>query len=439
MEKDLIIKYLAHEIRFHDCLIIPDFGGFIGSYESAYFDQSQGKYFPPSKALIFNTNLTNNDGLLANRIKDGEGISYLSALSIIENTVEFWKKEIEEGHRIEIADFGYIYKTKLGHIQFYQNKAINLYPGSFGLSAVTATGAKVAEVFETVQPVSLKEESKPIEVVEPRIEKRKSVKPVQPVALKEKKEEPKVAPVISLSKDEEIVEETSKEHVEENVIPHPASRKFRIPRRYVIAASFIPFMFYSIWIPLKTDFAKTGKIQVSDFNPFSGSKKAKYEQRDSYLLDYKEEEFIPVEEYLKTLPEDTKTFSYPFDEDCYIPVKLDGNSDFLKKIREEKNAEVPEIKEEDKVEAPVKVEEPKKEVQPISNGNYHIIAGCFGEKANADNLVESIQAKGYEAQILDQHKGLYRVSASRFSSKNEAIQARSSMKSNGVNGWILKY
>lgn len=421
MEKDVIIKYLEQEIRYHDCLIIPDFGGFIGSYESAYFDEAQGKYFPPSKALIFNTNLQNNDGLLANMIKDGEGFSYLSALALIENTISLWKKEIEKGNRIEIADFGYIYKTRLGHIQFYQNKAINLYPGSFGLSAVTVTGAKTLDL-STAQKAPLE---KPLPKTEEVYEK-------QIQGLKETRKE---APVISLSTTEAIEEEASKTNQEEKTIPHPASRRFGIPRKYLVAASFIPFLFYSYWIPAKTDFLKTGKIQVSDFNPFMSPSKAKYAPRNTFLSNHKEEEFIPVEEYLKTLPPDTKTFSYPYAEDCFIPVKLEGNSPLLKHLQKDEKIQEEKVSEDVQKNVPVKDEIKSTAVK----GNYHVIAGCFGEKSNADNLVRTIQSKGYEAQILDQHKGLYRVSASGFATKSAALQARSEMKSKGISGWILKY
>lgn len=422
MEGDLIIKYLEKEIRYHDCLIIPGFGGFIGSYESAYFDRSQGKYFPPSKALIFNTNLQNNDGLLANLIKDGEGISYVSALSIIENTVAFWQKQVEEGQRIEIADFGYIYKTRLGHIQFYQNKAINLYPGSYGLTAVTATGAKLAEV---ITPKVVEEEVHNSETT------AKEEKKIVIKGQAQKREKP-IAPVINLSKSEKI-EEESEVNEDDHVLEYPATRKFRIPRKYLVAASFVPFLFYSYWIPAQTDFLKTGKIQVSDFNPFVKPSKAKYAPRATFLSEHKEEEFISVEQYLKTLPPDTKTFSYPFDEDCFIPVKLEGNSPLLENLRKDEMVEEA-VQDENVIEPELKNEV----VQPTATGNYHIIAGCFGEKANADNLVQTIHQKGYQAVILDQHKGLYRVSASGFNSKSEALEARAKMKADGISGWILK-
>ncbi|MEZ4938475.1 MAG: SPOR domain-containing protein [Crocinitomicaceae bacterium] len=425
MEKDLIIKYLEKEIRFHDCLIIPGLGGFIGSYESAYFDQAQGKYFPPSKALIFNANLQNNDGLLANFIKDGEGISYVSALTIIENTVAVWQKSIEEGQRIEIGDFGYIYKTRLGHIQFYQNKAINLYPGSYGLSAVTATGAKVQEIFIPKENVTVQKQ-------ETQVNSQISTESVS----SESKEELEniEAPIINLSASENI-EEESKEDIDEKVIVHPATRKFKIPRKYIVAASFIPFMFYSVWIPLKTDFGKTHKIELSDFNPFVEPVKAKYEPRNTYLMDHEDEDFTSVEEHLKMLSPGTKTFSYQFDEDCYIPVKLEGYTPFLEEVSMN-NVDAKVVSVDSKIQ--------NEDVQPNlmkveMSGHYHIIAGCFGEKANADNLVASIKAKGYDAQILDQHKGLYRVSASGFASKEEAIDGRSKMKNDGISGWVLKY
>jgi hypothetical protein len=409
MEKDLIIKYIAKEIRYHDCIIVPDFGGFIGSYESAYYDQSQGKYFPPSKALIFNTALKNNDGLLATLIKDGEGISYVSAIAIIENTLNVWKEEIENGNRIEIEDMGYIYKTKLGHIQFYQNKAINLYPGSFGLSAVVSNGIAIQK--------EITESTVALETVEvPKTEPQ--LKPVKQIDIEAKK----AVPIIGFNKDEKIEEEAIEDTDSEEIV-HPASRKFTIKKKYLVAASFIPFLFYSYWIPAKTDFLKTGKIQVSDFNPLMTPSISKYAPRNSFLTEYEEEVFTPVDDYLKTLPEDTKAFSYPFDEDYYIPVSLNGQKVSIQK----KSIEEKPIKE-------VKAIEPKQ----VSNGNYHIIAGCFGEKANAEKLVRSIKKKGYDASILDYHKGLHRVTAQSFNSKTEALNSRKSLKADGVSGWILK-
>lgn len=55
--------------------------------------------------------------------------------------------------------------------------------------------------------------------------------------------------------------------------------------------------------------------------------------------------------------------------------------------------------------------------------NYFIIAGAFSVKENADNLIESLVLKGYNATIAGQNRnGLYRVSIEGFSDKEIALK-----------------
>ena len=55
--------------------------------------------------------------------------------------------------------------------------------------------------------------------------------------------------------------------------------------------------------------------------------------------------------------------------------------------------------------------------------SYFIIAGAFGVKENAENLVESLLNKGYNATIAGQNRnGLYRVSVEGFTDKEIALQ-----------------
>ena len=54
----------------HNCVIVPSFGGFVAQKISAKIDFKSGKILPPSKSLLFNRQLINNDGLLANVISE---------------------------------------------------------------------------------------------------------------------------------------------------------------------------------------------------------------------------------------------------------------------------------------------------------------------------------------------------------------------------------
>jgi hypothetical protein len=68
----------------HSCVIIPSFGGFVAQSVSASIDKENGIIQPPSKHLLFNKNLINNDGLLTAEYATFNKINYTDSLSKIE-------------------------------------------------------------------------------------------------------------------------------------------------------------------------------------------------------------------------------------------------------------------------------------------------------------------------------------------------------------------
>ena len=68
--------------------------------------------------------------------------------------------------------------------------------------------------------------------------------------------------------------------------------------------------------------------------------------------------------------------------------------------------------------------------------NY--IVGCFGNKQNADNLVQDLQNAGLEGRIFDMKNGLHRVTAGSALSQEEIGRVKAKAQSAGFNGWILK-
>jgi cell division protein FtsN len=75
-----------------------------------------------------------------------------------------------------------------------------------------------------------------------------------------------------------------------------------------------------------------------------------------------------------------------------------------------------------------------------SKGPYMIIAGSFSVEENAEKMVNRLKSMGYydaEKIVFDKSK-YYSVSASRFSSKNEAIRAVSELKAKGVDCYVQR-
>jgi len=128
-------KYIAELLHDHDCVIIPGFGGFIGNYLHARIHPVHHTFLPPSKSLLFNINLTQNDGLLASRIAFRENISYEEALKNIRALAETWHQQLKEKHVLLLDQIGKLLQSTEGNIVFEQDTSLNFLHDSFGLAS----------------------------------------------------------------------------------------------------------------------------------------------------------------------------------------------------------------------------------------------------------------------------------------------------------------
>ena len=147
-------QHIADLLYRYDCVIVPDFGGFVANYQPAKINSRTNTFSPPGKQLSFNRNLKSNDGLLASHIIDKYKVTYEEALNSISNCVYEYKRELQSGKRILIENVGVLYLDENANILFEPLSQVNFLTDSFGL-----------EKFH-VSPV--KEESKVIKLDTPR-------------------------------------------------------------------------------------------------------------------------------------------------------------------------------------------------------------------------------------------------------------------------------
>lgn len=70
--------------------------------------------------------------------------------------------------------------------------------------------------------------------------------------------------------------------------------------------------------------------------------------------------------------------------------------------------------------------------------SYSVVVGSFGLKANAEGLQSKLKNAGYAAQIaFNPSNSFYRVVASTFDSKGEAVQSRDALRSQYADAWLL--
>lgn len=131
-----ITRYIKELLFLHDCVILPEFGGFVANYRSARIDKIQNVFLPPSKDIGFNRNLTQNDGLLINRLAEAEGVSYSDARKSVSFFVEDLWVRINRGEHVTLEGIGYFLYDKRHNLLFEPVKGANFLVDAYGMSDV---------------------------------------------------------------------------------------------------------------------------------------------------------------------------------------------------------------------------------------------------------------------------------------------------------------
>lgn len=381
---------IAELLLRHNCVIIPNFGGFIANVLNAQIDLNQGKIEAPKKALTFNTNLINNDGLLANYIAEKNQLSFEDASTGIKQEVSSWNSRLKQGERVEIERVGFLYFDKEQNLNFEQDRFFNLLLSSYGLSDVNFVQQ---EKVETPKVVTAKQES---------------IKEDTPIL--------EIGNIKNIKRQEETTEQTRIEPI----------KKKRAFWKYAAAAAFLPIAFYSYWLPMKTEVLQSGIVLKTDFNPFA--KKTglqKYNPDLSPKIESnKIEDVKSVYTIMDELPEGVDSYTFSLDEYTHYTVYKKEETKST-----QKNVEALEDL------TTLAVERP--ELGGNKSFKKHLIAGCFSEEDNAHSLIRTLKEEGLNAFVLDVHKGLYRVSAVQSNSRKEIIKNKKKLKQSGINTWLL--
>ena len=90
-------KYINELLYRYDCVIVPNFGGFITNKIGAKVNSFTHTFHPPTKQITFNTHLKQNDGLVVSYIAAVENISFEKALAKMYASVTSWNESLKNG------------------------------------------------------------------------------------------------------------------------------------------------------------------------------------------------------------------------------------------------------------------------------------------------------------------------------------------------------
>ncbi|CAI9430061.1 SPOR domain-containing protein [Candidatus Ornithobacterium hominis] len=153
MEISKILKDLLFE---HECVIIPEFGGFITRNESAQFDRVNYTFTPPRKVISFNPMLKHDDGLIISVIAQKNELDYSEAKKILSTWVEDIKIKLQQNQSFHFSSLGQL-KAERGILEFTPHHRLNLNKECYGLASFEMQRLIKAPV-ETPQKVSVYKE-----------------------------------------------------------------------------------------------------------------------------------------------------------------------------------------------------------------------------------------------------------------------------------------
>ena len=400
-------QYIASLLQKNDCVVVPEFGGFVANYAIANIDENKGLIFPPSQNIIFNPKLSINDGLLCSEICKSRQISFPESLGWINESVTAWKKQLSEFGRIEIAEIGFLFLEN-GQVIFEQNREINVLLEAYGMTPV-----RIEPVEQQIGKNQLEVIASNSETFDP--DRHLDKKPKVELKHKQKpslKEEP-ADNIVELDTTQAISRKKKKTNSRNEGKPEIQTKKHRRTLRYLAVAAIVPIAFYSWWIPSQTNVLETGKVQLSDFNPFKKRFSKIYSTRENSTNLAANEPFIFWDEMIADVDPTVSVYNYQFSDDLFIPVALDRGSDNSGNTIGDNT-----------VDAMI--------------CDYQVITGCFSISSNAEGLIEDLKSQGFSAFVVDQKGGLHRVSAGGFDNSENARSTQSQLESKGFSSWILK-
>lgn len=349
----------------HGCIIIPGLGGFITHYKPAVIQAQSGKIMPPTAETGFNPALRTNDGLLAQTLAQKTNIPYPEAFDKIQEFSWNCLAELNLGHELHFKGLGKLRLDEYKNLRFEADRNVNHLDDAFGLAPINA--------------MPVKHPSKPMHRINHRPERSPRLK---------------------------------RKHIVEGI------------RWTVMIMPLILLAFYSVY--------QTGVLEgLVSYSSFSGITSPEITTKDSPAQqspDEKlQEDYFAVIQWPAPIPYDTVKLP----SDTTLPVVV-FNSDIpnTPSTQNQPRTDNTNISSKSNLVLPVslnKIDSQTANTHPVNDikGKYHLIIGCFKEKANAERLINKLKTNGINAfEAGTTSSGLTRVSLGSYASRIEAEQAR---------------
>lgn len=383
-----LIQHIKDLLQENECVIIPDFGGFITYYASAYYDAKENAFFPPYRTLGFNPLLQINDGLLVQSYMMQYEISYPAAMRMVENATNELRQELEIKGYVQLPELGVLSTNIEGNIVFQPEKQ--------GINSATLYGLHSFEM-PSLKSLALNKE---------KLEKTSAV----------------------------ALDSNKPEKEEKHMLVININRMW-LNNIVAVAAAILLFFFLS---------TPVDNTYVEPENYASLGNANWFEQIRTKSL---ATTLMPVEQRNKPsqqVPKKQITKSTSNGEKANIheeKIELVKRLNSTVKSQQSNSTQVltKEAEKTSALQSSAKEKETKTKVKQEANTQYHIIVASVGKRSDAETVVKQLENKGYHnATIIERDKKV-RVALMSSNDKNSLNNKLIELRKNEMfkNAWML--
>jgi cell division septation protein DedD len=139
-----VLDYTRKLLYEHDCVVLPDLGGFLAYFSHAFYSEQNSLFHPPQKRVAFNEALKLDDGLLTHYLTINEQITRDEAQKRVRLFVDTIKNTVKETGTYALEGIGTLEMNAEGKLQFEPTPEINFYAEGFGLKSLQVTTLSTA-------------------------------------------------------------------------------------------------------------------------------------------------------------------------------------------------------------------------------------------------------------------------------------------------------
>ncbi|UCH14860.1 MAG: HU family DNA-binding protein, partial [Bacteroidales bacterium] len=129
-----IADYIRELILKNECVILPQFGGFISNYRPANIDREKKLLTPPSKEIEFRSDLKKDNGVLVNYIAKKKRVFSTRARRLVDEFVDELNARLNRGENVVFKGLGsFVKDSRDQEVKFFTLKDENYLIDSYGL------------------------------------------------------------------------------------------------------------------------------------------------------------------------------------------------------------------------------------------------------------------------------------------------------------------